>query len=78
MTSKKYAIIKLQTKGTTRLHAQEVCFFYFMPRIDDPEEYALIKKMYFNNDEPANENVDNLEKLDRSQARIRNKNKNSR
>lgn len=39
-----------------------------MPRLDDQEEFAIIRKMYFK-DRGTNEEVDQLERLDRMQSR---------
>lgn len=39
-----------------------------MPRLDDPAEFAIIRSMYFK-DRPETEEVDQLERLDRSQSR---------
>lgn len=46
-------------------------------RLDDPIEYALIKKIYFNSDLPINQEIDPIERLERMEAKQRN-NKNSR
>lgn len=46
-------------------------------RLDDPVEYALIKKIYFNDNQPINQDIDPIERLDRMEAKQRN-NKNSR
>jgi len=48
------------------------------PTLKDPKEFALIKKMYFNNDISLNEAIDNLEKLERMESKQRNNNKSSR
>ncbi len=46
------------------------------PRLDSPEEYALIKQIYFNKDKK--ENPDQEEMYERQDSRIRNLNNNSR
>lgn len=43
-----------------------------MPRLDDPSEYAIVKKMYFNNDDYANESIDPIERLERMDSKLRN------
>jgi len=44
----------------------------------DPEEYTLIKSIYFDKDLPPNEKIDEIERLERLEAKQRNKNKSSR
>lgn len=46
-------------------------------RLDDPVEYSLIKKIYFNDNIPINSEIDPIERLERLEAKQRN-NKNSR
>lgn len=48
------------------------------PRLDDPAEYAVIKKIYFNNDKLMSEEIDSLERLERVESKQRNNNKSSR
>ena len=48
------------------------------PRLDDPVEYALIKQMYFKDNRPINDDLDPLERNDRQDSKIKNKNKSSR
>jgi len=49
------------------------------PKLSDPEEWALIRGMYFDNNSPlSKENQDPLEELDRLESRIRNNNISSR
>jgi hypothetical protein len=40
-----------------------------MPRLDDPKEFALIRRIYFNNDEPVNDDLDPEERWDRIRSR---------
>lgn len=47
------------------------------PRLDDPEEFALIKSIYFEKDFNK-EDVDQMERLERTQSKQRNLNTNSR
>ncbi len=44
------------------------------PTLNDPVEYALIKKIYFNNSRPINDDIDPIERLDRMESRRRNNN----
>lgn len=48
------------------------------PRLDDPAEYALIKSMYFKDNRPFSDDLDPIEKLERTEARHRFNNKSSR
>lgn len=48
------------------------------PRLDDPEEFAIIRKIYLKDRRPFNEDLDPRERLERMEARQRNKFKNSR
>lgn len=48
------------------------------PTLSDPKEYALIKKIYFDNDRPTKEDIDPLENLDRMESRSRNNNNQAR
>jgi hypothetical protein len=48
------------------------------PKLSDPEEFALIKSVYFDKDLRQNENIDQLERLERENSRYRNINNNSR
>jgi hypothetical protein len=49
-----------------------------MPRLDDPAEYALIKKVYFSDWEPITDEEDRLEQLDRMESKARINQQNSR
>lgn len=48
------------------------------PRLDNPEEYALIKSIHFKNDKPFNDDIDPIERLERQESKLRNQNKSSR
>lgn len=48
------------------------------PRLDDPQEFAIIKQMYFKNNRPINDDLDPLERLERQEAKQRNKQNESR
>lgn len=48
------------------------------PRIDDPEEFAIIKSMYFAKDNFNTEDSDPIENLERQESRHRNLQNNSR
>jgi hypothetical protein len=48
------------------------------PKITDPEEYALIKSIYFAKDLPKEEQIDQIERWERIQSKIKNTNNNSR
>ena len=48
------------------------------PRLDDPQEYAIIKQMYFKDNRPINDDLDPLERLERQEAKRRNKHNESR
>lgn len=48
------------------------------PTLNDPNEYALIKKIHFKGDRPFNEKLDPIERLERMESKHRNKNKSSR
>lgn len=48
------------------------------PRLDDPKEYAIIKKMYFSDDRPFSEEVDSIEQKERQESRLKNNNNNAR
>lgn len=47
------------------------------PRLDDPEEYKIIKQIYFK-DNFNSEDIDPIEQLERMESRQRNINNNSR
>lgn len=47
------------------------------PTLNDPEEYALIKSIYFQ-DKPSWEDTDPIERLERMESKQRNQNKSSR
>lgn len=42
------------------------------PKLTDPQEYAIIKSMYFDDNRPINDDLDPIEKLDRLEAKQRN------
>jgi len=48
------------------------------PTLSDPQEFALIRSMYFEKDNFSREEIDPLERLDRMESRSRNINNNSR
>jgi hypothetical protein len=48
------------------------------PTLNDPKEYNLIKSIYFKNDRPFDEDLDPIERIERLEAKQRNKNKSSR
>jgi hypothetical protein len=48
------------------------------PTISDPTEYALIKKIHFKDSRPLNEEIDPIERNERFDSKLRNKNKSSR
>lgn len=48
------------------------------PRLDDPAEYAIIKKVYFDDTRPLNEEIDTIEKLERIESREKNNINNAR
>ena len=48
------------------------------PRLDDPEEYALIKSIHFKDDRPNLEAVDPIELSDRQDAKYKHNNKSAR
>lgn len=48
------------------------------PRLDDPEEFAIIKSIYFKDDNPFKEQLDPIEQLDRMESRMKQNNKSSR
>lgn len=48
------------------------------PRLDDPQEFAIIKQMYFKNNRPINDDLDPLERLERQEAKMRHKQNESR
>lgn len=41
------------------------------PRLDDPNEYAIIKAMYFDDHRPFNDDIDPIEKLERQEAKYK-------
>jgi hypothetical protein len=47
------------------------------PTLNDKEEYAIIKSIYFK-DKPFNEDLDSIERNDRMESRFRNNRKSSR
>ena len=48
------------------------------PTLNDKEEYALIKQVYFKDNRPLNDEMDSIERLERQDAKIRQSNKSSR
>ena len=48
------------------------------PTLNDPEEFAIIKSIYFEKDNFNKEDFDPIENLERQESRSRNKNKSSR
>jgi len=48
------------------------------PRLDDPEEYRIIKSIHFKETRKEWENLDPIERLERMQSKERNNNKSSR
>jgi len=48
------------------------------PKLSDPQEYALIKKIYFESDAPLDDDIDSIEKLERGDSRIKNNINNAR
>ncbi len=49
------------------------------PRLDNPVEFAIIKQIYFKDDNPFfDDNLDPIEKLDRLDSKLRQGNKSSR
>lgn len=47
------------------------------PKLSDPEELALIRSIYFDDNKPTNSNLDPQEALERQEARSRNNKPNS-
>lgn len=48
------------------------------PRLDDIEEFKIIKDIYFIKDNPFNNEIDSIEKLERMESKERNCSKSSR
>jgi len=48
------------------------------PTLNDPEEFAIIKSIYFKDDRPLHEELDPIERLERMEAKQRHQNKSSR
>lgn len=48
------------------------------PKLSDPEEYALIKAIHFKDNRPKDEDLDPFERIERMEAKHRNRHKNSR
>lgn len=48
------------------------------PTLNDPEEYAIIKSIYFKETMRGNEEIDPIERLERMESKSRNQYKNSR
>lgn len=48
------------------------------PKLTDPAEYALIKQIYFKDGRRSEEEIDQIEKMERMEAKQRNNNKSPR
>jgi hypothetical protein len=48
------------------------------PKYTDPADFANIKKWYFKDSKPFNEDLDPIERLERQESKFKNKNKSSR
>lgn len=48
------------------------------PKLSDPQEYAIIKSIYFDKDLRQSEDIDMIERLDRQESKHKNLNNNSR
>jgi hypothetical protein len=48
------------------------------PTLKDPAEFALIKQMYFQDNKPFNNDLDPIERNDRQESKLKNKQKSSR
>lgn len=48
------------------------------PTYKDPEEFNLIRSIYFKDNRPINEDIEPIERLERMISKQRNLNKNSR
>lgn len=48
------------------------------PKLTDPEEFAIIKSIYFKDNRNTEENIDPIERLERMNSRERNSKKSSR
>lgn len=48
------------------------------PTLNDPNEFALIKSIYFKDNRPLYEDLDPVERLNRMEAKYRHNNKSSR
>ena len=48
------------------------------PTLNDPAEFAIIKSIYFEKDLLRDQDIDQLERLERQESRSRNKNKSPR
>lgn len=48
------------------------------PRLDNPEEYAIIRSIYFKETKPEWETLDQIERLDRMESKERFNKKSSR
>jgi len=48
------------------------------PTLNDPNEFALIKSIYFKDNRPLDEDLDPIERLERMESRQRHNNKSSR
>lgn len=48
------------------------------PTMSDPQEYAIIRSIYFKDTKPEWEELDSLERLDRMESKQRFNNKSSR
>ena len=48
------------------------------PKLSDPEEFAIVRQMYFKDHNPINDDIDPKERLERMEARQHNKHNESR
>ena len=48
------------------------------PTLNNPEEFALIKSIYFDNDLLRDQDIDQIERLERQESKSKNLNCNSR
>lgn len=48
------------------------------PTLNDPQEYALIKSIYFDTSNPLNSDYDSIEVLEREESRVKNIKNNAR
>jgi len=48
------------------------------PKLTDPEEFDIIRSIYFKDNRPPFEDLDPIERLERQEAKYRHQNKSSR